>query len=305
MSAALPESASSGGFRRDSSINAPTKELVLRFQVLIDSVSKNELKSEWGLSFSIEYGGRNFLLDMGASGKYADNAAALGVKLSEVDYAVLSHAHYDHAGGIARFFAENKTAPLYVSRNAAENCYHRYSFFWKKYIGIHKGWLKKFSDRIVFAGRKTELCPGAYVVGHEDEADAETKKTAVRNGLCVKENGRLVPDSFRHEQSIVFETERGIVIFSSCSHIGADRIISEVGSAFPGKKICAIAGGFHLFRLDEDSVRQFARRVAETGIKTIITGHCTGRRAYEILRDSLRNDAVSVEQMYSGMTVEL
>ena len=273
--------------------------LFMKIRVLIDNITKSELLKEWGLCIHIEYNGRKYLLDSGASSKFSKNAEALGISLSQVDFGVLSHAHYDHSNGMAEFFRLNKKAPFVLRETAGETCYHHIIGFINKYIGIKRGWLKKFADRIVFASGKYKIEEGVYLLPHTTPGLEENGRKAL---LYIKENGRIVPDSFKHEQSLVFESEKDLVIFNSCSHGGADNIIKEAAAAFPGKKLYAIIGGFHLFCLPEDAVRAFARRVAETGIEHVITGHCTGQRAYEILREELDG---KVQQMYSGMELEI
>ncbi len=52
------------------------------------------------------------------------------------------------------------------------------------------------------------------------------------------------PDNFCHEQSLVLDTDSGLVIFNSCSHGGVVNIINEVKAAFPEQKITALIGGF-------------------------------------------------------------
>ena len=69
----------------------------MRITVLTDNIGRDGLTGEWGLSFYIEYHGRKLILDAGQSGIFAENADKLGLSLADVDYAVLSHAHYDHA----------------------------------------------------------------------------------------------------------------------------------------------------------------------------------------------------------------
>ena len=273
--------------------------LFMKIRVLIDNITKSELYKEWGLCIYIEYNGRKYLLDSGASSKFSKNAEALGISLSQVDFGVLSHAHYDHSNGMAEFFRLNKKAPFVLRETAGETCYHHIIGFINKYIGIKRGWLKKFADRIVFASGKYKIEEGVYLLPHTTPGLEENGRKAL---LYIKENGRIVPDSFKHEQSLVFESEKGLVIFNSCSHGGADNIIKETAAAFPGKKLYAIIGGFHLFCLPEDAVRAFAQRVAETGIEYVITGHCTGQRAYEILREELGD---KVQQMYAGMELEI
>ena len=100
----------------------------------------------------------------------------------------------------------------------------------------------------------------------------------------------------------MFDTEKGLVIFNSCSHGGADNIIKEVAATWPDKHICAYIGGLHLFRSPDEEVYEFARRVRETGIKKIYTGHCTGERAMEILKEELGN---VIEELYTGLEIEI
>ena len=82
----------------------------MKATVLIDNISNNGLQAEWGLAINIEYKDNIFLLDAGTTGIFADNAKELGVDLSKVKYAALSHAHYDHADGFDAFFEQNKYA---------------------------------------------------------------------------------------------------------------------------------------------------------------------------------------------------
>ena len=109
-------------------------------------------------------------------------------------------------------------------------------------------------------------------------------------------------DDFSHEQSLVFDTKEGLVIFNSCSHGGADVIIREAEAAFPGKQIYGLIGGFHLFRSEDQEVRELADRIRKTGIRRICTGHCTGERAMEILKEELGDMA---EQIYTGFEIEV
>ena len=186
---------------------------------------------------------------------------------------------------------------------ARENCYHTHKFLkfftYQEYIGIHKGTLKRNADRIVFAKGDCEIFPGVTLVGHKTPNLDEIGKRA---HMSVKENGKYRPDSFDHEQSLVFDTPKGLFIMNSCSHGGADNIIKEIEATFPGKQIYAILGGFHLFRTPDDRVKAFAERLRELNVQKIYTGHCTGGRAYEILHDVLGD---KVAQMHTGMEIEV
>ena len=279
----------------------------MKIQVLIDNIASccgsRKLFGEWGLSVYVEFEGKRYLLDTGASHLFAKNAGVMGVDLSKVDIGILSHAHFDHSDGMARFFALNKNAPFYLRKGAGENCYHTHKligrFAYHEYIGIHKGFLKRFADRIRFAEGDMQIAPNVYLVPHKTPG---LEAIGERAHLSVKENGKYRYDSFDHEQSLVFDTPKGLFVMNSCSHGGADNIVKEIEATFPDKNIYAILGGFHLFRYKDEVVRAFAERLRELDVQKIYTGHCTGNRAFEILHEVLGDRA---EQMRYGMTIEL
>lgn len=269
----------------------------MKATVLIDNISNNELVKEWGLCIWIEYGDKKILLDTGGSGKFLENAKMLGIDIGKADFGVLSHAHYDHADGMETFFEANKIAPFYLREGSQENCYSKHLFV-KKYIGIHKGTLEKYSGRIQYAKGDLELCEGMYLMPHKSQGLAAKGKKA---GMYRLIEGKYRADDFSHEQSLVFRTEQGLVIFNSCSHGGADTIIKEVEETFLGESICALIGGFHLFMSSESKVRELANGIRQTGIEALYTGHCTGQKAFAILAEELPG---IVHQLYTGLVIE-
>lgn len=265
--------------------------------ILIDNISNNpDLTAEWGLSIHIEYQGRKYLLDTGASEMFAQNAEALDIDLSQVEFGVLSHAHHDHADGMDTFFSINPTAPFFLRAGSEENCYGCKDES-LDYIGIKKGILETYRDRIRYAEGKVELAPGVYLLGH---STPDLDYCGQRYQMFLKIADQFMYDDFRHEQSLIFDTDKGLIIFNSCCHGGADLIIQEALDAFPGRKVYAIVGGFHLFQTPAGQVKEFARRLEETGVEHVVTGHCTGQEAFDILNDMLGD---KVQQMETGLTL--
>jgi 7,8-dihydropterin-6-yl-methyl-4-(beta-D-ribofuranosyl)aminobenzene 5'-phosphate synthase len=255
----------------------------LRLTVLIENTAPAGLAAEHGLSLWVEYGAQRWLLDAGRTGAFAANAAALGIDLAAAQGAVLSHAHYDHADGLAAFFAANRTAPLYLRDSCAENCWH-VTPEKRRYIGIRQGLLAENRARLRPVSGVYRLAPGAFLVPH-DTPDLAAAGAAA--GMYREDNGALRPDDFSHEQSFVLDTAGGLVILNSCSHGGADNILREVRAALPGRPVCAFVGGLHLMALGEEQVRAYAARLAQQTPPPIYTGHCTGEPALALLAKTL------------------
>ena len=269
----------------------------MRATVLVDNIAADGLCGEWGLSLYIEHRGHVLLLDTGASALFAENAAALGRELSAVEYGVLSHAHYDHADGMDAFFAANDRASFWLRAGTKENCfgYHGESF---DYIGIRPGTLRRFRDRIEFVSGTRELCPGAWLLPHSTPG---LDRIGERAGMYVVSGSSRRPDDFAHEQTLVLATESGLAVLSSCSHGGVTNILREVRQAFPGKRVCSLIGGFHLYETPPEEITALGRDLRGDGVEHIVTGHCTGQEAYELLSREL----VNVRQMRTGLTVDI
>lgn len=269
-----------------------------KITVIVDNIARDKLGGEWGLSILAEYKGKKILVDVGGSALFAKNMEQLGFSVADVDFATLSHAHYDHANGMPKFFLENNKAKFFLRETSMENCYSKY-FFFHKYIGLPENILTDYANRIEMVSGDYQLMEGVYLIPHKTEG---LEKIGKRERMYQKTLQGWKPDNFSHEQSLVMETEKGLVIINCCSHGGAVNIIREVQETFPGQHVHGIIGGFHLFNKSEREIRNVAASIKDTGIDFVCTGHCTQNRAYRIMREELGE---KVEQFYSGYVKEI
>ena len=247
-------------------------------KVLMEDTCLNPaFASEHGLSLYIEANGKKILFDAGQSSAFAKNAQTLGVDLSRVDFTVLSHAHYDHSGGIGAFLSLNDYAPVYVSQNAFDDIRHGPD----RYIGPDQA--VKNNPRLKSVSEITCLGDGISVY----PGVGKTPVYPVRSfGLTMRRDGAILPDDFRHEQYLeIVENGRRILV-SGCSHKGIQNIVHWF-------KPDVLIGGFHLYNLDPEGGGQadldaVARELLNTGAR-YYTCHCTGVAQYEYLKRIMRD----------------
>ena len=274
----------------------------LRITVLMENTAREGLEAEHGLSFFLEYRGRRFLLDAGSSGRFADNAQKLGVDLDGVELAALSHGHYDHADGLRAFFALNDRAPVYIRPQAGE-AYYSKSGGSPRFVGIHREIWEGFRDRFVPVDGLYPLCPGAWLAPETVRGGPFASREP--NLLRKVGEDRFLPDDFSHEQSMVLETGRGLVVLNSCCHGGVVNIVKGVLDQFLGQRVYALLGGLHMLspganalNCPPDYVRQVAAALLELGVEHLWTGHCTGPAAFALLKEELGD---RVEPLTGGM----
>ncbi len=263
--------------------------------VLIDNVASEPLAAEWGLSILIEADGRKILLDTGASKLFAQNAESLGIQLADVDMGVLSHAHYDHADGMDTFFALNSDAPFFVREGSCENCYGMKDGK-MRYNGIRSGILKEYEARIQYVSGTQLIGDGIWLIPHRK---SDYSSVALRNDLYTMHDGELFPDDFVHEQSLVIEMKNGLIVFNSCSHTGMGNILADIQELLGRHDIIAYVGGLHLYKMTDAEIIKLCEEIQHTFIQHILTGHCTGEHAFNILKAHLGD---RVEQFSSGFS---
>lgn len=279
----------------------------MKIKVLVENSAKEGLSAEHGLCLYIEYRGKRYLVDSGASNLFAENAEKIEVDLSKIDTAFLSHAHYDHSGGYAKFFELNKNAKVYLQEASKNRQYFKIAGPIKKYIGIPEGMLDEYADRFEYIDGFERIDDGIYIVPHSSEGILERAK---HTHMCVMINGKIQYDDFKHEQTVVFEEEDGLVCFNSCSHAGVDTIIEEVKKTFPEKRIKAYVGGFHMMgplgpsscSYTKEEVQSVAKELMEGTDALFYSGHCTGEVAYEWLKEILQE---RLEAFQTGKTFDI
>lgn len=263
----------------------------MKVTALIEDTTKNpDLYAEKGLSFHIQRDNDNILFDTGITGKFVDNANKLGIDLTNVDVTAISHGHFDHSGGLHRFMELNKESKVYLRTRSDEEHYFKGFAIIKRYIGMDKAVFSDYVDRINIINEFKEIANDVYLL---NDIKLKYPIPAGSKYLYMGKNNHLVHDNFEHEQMMVIKEDDGIVIFSGCSHHGVLNMVETAIIQFPDTPIKALFGGFHFIGLplfnhmaeSRSSVENIGRKLMDYPIKKVYTGHCTGRKAYPILKD--------------------
>jgi 7,8-dihydropterin-6-yl-methyl-4-(beta-D-ribofuranosyl)aminobenzene 5'-phosphate synthase len=266
-----------------------------------------ELQAEFGLSLHIEHDGTRILFDTGSSGAFTKNAEDLGIDLAQVDLAVLSHHHFDHGGGIEAFFERNSRAVVHLKRLADGTPYARAFGVITRPVGIDPTLFERFAERFVFVDQTTEVAPGVFLVP-DIISDHPWPKGNRR--LFLRSDAGWKRDHFQHELLLAINGDDGIVVFTGCSHNGILNMIDTVTARFPDTPVKGVIGGFHLFSMlpfgldapGKRTIRDLGRRMLEYAGAHYFTGHCTGERAFRILKGVMGD---RLDPLATGTSIEL
>jgi len=90
-----------------------------RLTILYDAFGKpSALKADWGFAALVETAGKRILFDTGNNSDiFAHNVRALGVDLTRLDFAVISHRHGDHTDGLRHLLRVNPDVTIYTPRD--------------------------------------------------------------------------------------------------------------------------------------------------------------------------------------------
>jgi 7,8-dihydropterin-6-yl-methyl-4-(beta-D-ribofuranosyl)aminobenzene 5'-phosphate synthase len=234
------------------------------------------------------------LFDTGPEADTFDrNADRLSLDLGLVESIVLSHGHWDHAGGMLRALElicgrnKTRTVPFYAHPN-------------------------------MFRSRARQL-PNGEMLPMEDVPSVVALTEYGANVICTTEPQVFLDEMFyvsgeiprvtQFEQGLPFHYQKsldgqrweadpwlvderwlgvhvagkGLVVFSACSHAGIINVLEDARSRFSHVPLHSVIGGLHLSGPTEKLIPETVQAMKQFGLKTIAAGHCTGWRAMAAL----------------------
>ena len=123
----------------------------------------------WRASALIEVDGRTILIDCGPDFRMQMLETFRERRIERLDGVLLTHEHYDHAGGLddLRFFSKVNPVPIYAQQDVLEAIRVRmpYVFAETKYPGIPKMQLQEIEAGIPFFVNGLEILPVCVMHG--------------------------------------------------------------------------------------------------------------------------------------------
>lgn len=241
--------------------------------------TEKELKTEHGLSFWIETNEGNILFDTGQTAAILlHNLNHLGLSVENLSALVLSHAHFDHTGGIDPVLVNNRTLPVYGHTNIFEQRFYR-STDGTRQVGLsvsHEQLLRQ--SNLCLSDRPKEVANGLWTTGHITIRNDQLGSSPF---LFVQRDDIWFPDPYSDDLSLVLYTAEGLVVICGCCHAGLLNTLYHVRRKFVGN-IHAVIGGIHLVFAKETYLDHVIDAIKKDFPNTrFLLNHCTGKDAQE------------------------
>ena len=239
---------SNGKFRIKAKIDQTKEGLKqpVKFTILYDNyLYKEGTKSDWGFSCLIEGTEKTILFDTGTQ----PNILMHNVEQMNVDLKKVEQIVISHDHGD---HTGGLTDVLKINPNVS--VYLPVSF---PYEFVRK--VEKFNAHVENVVEPVEICDNVFLTGEM--------------GVRIK------------EQSLIINTQKGLVIVTGCSHQGIVNILKRAKEIMD-KPIYLVFGGFHLGGTPDKTVQKIILSFKEMGVVKCGATHCTGDNAIGMFKEA-------------------
>jgi len=230
------------------------------------------------------------------------NIVRLGLDLGKVGAMVLSHGHWDHAAAMPRALQMitlangGKPVPTYMHPE----------MFASRAVKNPQGRMMPMED---IPSQQVLACNGAELIITRDEQSILSKSFYVSGEiprvtsfeLGMPGQHRLGPaGEWELDELLVDErfvaahiANKGLFVFTACSHAGLINVLTHAGNRFPDVPIYGVLGGFHLSGATESIIPDTVEALEQFNLSLIAAAHCTGWRAMGALATRFKDRVVA------------
>jgi 7,8-dihydropterin-6-yl-methyl-4-(beta-D-ribofuranosyl)aminobenzene 5'-phosphate synthase len=252
------------------------------------------------------------LFDAGPEGSVLlRNSRNLGVRLDDVETIAISHGHWDHMGAlpdaVREITQDRKRVP----------CHLNPGMFFERGARLTTGQIVPFQKvpspealtaagaDLVNASEERLLLDDCYYLSGEIPRVTSFEKGRPDHLSRKGPDQAWEPDPLLMDERYltVNVRDKGLIVFSACSHAGVVNVALDAARVFPDRPLYGIFGGLHLVgetleRIIPDTVASLQKLAP----KQIMPAHCSGWRALHALLNAFGESVItpsSVGNRYS------
>ena len=242
------------------------------------------------------------LFDAGPEGAtFLRNTEILGVDLSTVATVVLSHGHWDHAGGLVPAIEE-----ISKQRGLKVDCFVHPGMFADRAMTRPSGEYLMFepvpqpevltrAGATIISTREPQVIGGgAFYLSGEIQRVTPYEAGFPSHVRRSEDGQRWEPDPLILDERFisVHVKNKGQVVFSACSHAGIVNVLTHACAVLPSAPLYGVCGGLHLSGMTEPVIPETVADLQRFGLKLLAPGHCTGWRAIGAMTKVFENELV-------------
>jgi 7,8-dihydropterin-6-yl-methyl-4-(beta-D-ribofuranosyl)aminobenzene 5'-phosphate synthase len=247
---------------------------------------------------------RTVLLDAGPEGAtFLRNAGILGVDFGAIDAVVLSHGHWDHAGGLLA------AVQAIAGRRGKDSvpCYVHPGMFAQRAtqrptgeMAVHEPvpdpkLLAEAGAKVINTREPQSLCGGAFWLSGEIPRRTRYEVGLPGHMRRAADGKSWEPDPLLMDERFVSVRvrDKGQFVFSACSHAGIINVLRHAKRESPKVPLYGAMGGLHLSGITEKAIPRTVADLKKLRLKLLAPGHCTGWRAVSALAQEFGDDVLA------------